>query len=269
MADSSNSRVYVLGAGCSCDDQHGYPLAEQFVLELDAYVARIAGAAESQRIRKAAQDTCTLFKQCRSGACHATTIDELIDLIWTGRCDDQLSALNSHSPAYPVTLETHQLRKTKLRTDAVRKAKIATTACFLEGEPLALHHQVTKYRDFIQHHLLRETGVGSPCRTKLEKSSARVLTFNYDRLFERSFVETLADPSLKHLSPYQAEYLNSGLSPFGEIAEIAKDRFCFLKLHGSVGRYRTIRTSQIGKMRKSPTPVFSPIRGRPTLRRTR
>jgi hypothetical protein len=43
-------RVYVLGAGCSYDQQCGYPLAKQFVAALNAYAARIAGVPECERI---------------------------------------------------------------------------------------------------------------------------------------------------------------------------------------------------------------------------
>ncbi|MGA2863049.1 MAG: hypothetical protein ABSF95_01030 [Verrucomicrobiota bacterium] len=225
MAGSSDSRVYVLGAGCSYGEQHGYPLAEHFVSALNAYAAKIAGVPECQRIKSAVQDTATLLTQCQSGACHASTIDQLINLIWNNRCDDQLRALNPHSTA----------DADGLRYDAVRKAKIATAACFLEREGAALHHQVGKYQDFIQRKVLDETGVILPCQTRLQRSSARVLSFNYDRLFELCFFATFADAYMKRFSPYQAEALNSGMNWSGEIAEIAKDRFCFVKLHGSVG----------------------------------
>jgi hypothetical protein len=61
------------------------------------------------------------------------------------------------------------------------------------------------------------------------------LSFNYDRLFELSVFAAFADDYLKRFSPYSAQALNSGINAFGEIEDLANDRFCFLKLHGSVG----------------------------------
>lgn len=225
MAGSTGTRVYVLGAGCSYDPLHGYPLAKDFLPALQSYSAKIASAPDCQRIKKAVDDTAALLMQCQSGACHASTIDQLINLILNNRCDEQLKALNPHATGHGVDL----------KYGAVRKAKIATAACFLDMEGPALHQQIGKYRNFIQRKILDETGLSVPCQTRLERSSARVLTFNYDRLFELAFYGAFADQYLKRFFPYQAEALNSGLTAFGEIGEFAKDRFCFAKLHGSVG----------------------------------
>jgi len=225
VTDAPKSRVYVLGAGCSCDAQHGYPLAKDFVPALHDYSVKISGVAERQRIKKAVDDTASLLTQCQTGSCHASTIDQLINLIWSNRCDQQLKGLNPHATGHNVDL----------RYNAVRKAKIATAACFLDREGPALQQQIGKYRNFIQAKLLNETGLNVPCQTRLQRSSARVLTFNYDRLFELAFYGAFADEYLKRFFPYQAEALNSGLTAIGEIGEFAKDRFCFAKLHGSTG----------------------------------
>jgi hypothetical protein len=225
MADSTSSRVYVLGAGCSYDTQHGYPLAKDFVAALNAYAAKIGGVTECQRIKGTVEDTAKLLTQCQTGACHASTIDQLINLIWNQRCDEQLRVLSGNPAADRVGL----------RYEAVRKAKIATAACFLDREGPALQQQIGKYKEFIQRKVLNETGVSIPCQTRLQRSSARVLSFNYDRLFELAFFAAFADGHLKRYSPYQAECLSSGLTAFGETGDFEKDRFCFAKLHGSVG----------------------------------
>jgi len=217
--------VYVLGAGCSYDTTHGYPLAKDFVPALNAYATKLSGAAECQRIRQAVEDTAALLTACQTGACHALTIDQLINLILNGRCDDQLKALSKQPGA----------ERGGLRHAAVRKAKVATAACFLDREGAALRQQVGKYREFIQRKVLNETGLSARCQAKLANSSARILTFNYDRLFELAFYAAFADESFGLFSPYQAEALNSGLTAFGGIGDFAKDRFCFVKLHGSTG----------------------------------
>ena len=77
--------------------------------------------------------------------------------------------------------------------EAVRDAKIATAACFLERENAVRLQQIDKYKEFIQRKVLDETGVSIPCYTRLQKSNARVLSFNYDRLFELAFFGGFAD----------------------------------------------------------------------------
>jgi hypothetical protein len=225
MTDDREMRVYVLGAGCSYDAAHGYPLAKDFVPALNAYAAKISAVPECQRIKQAVEDTAALLTACQTGTCHASTIDQLINLIWNNRCDDQLKALNIQPGA----------DKTALRYSAVRKAKVATAACFLDKEGPALKQQIGKYKEFIQRKVLNETGPSVPSQARLVNSSARVLTFNYDRLFELAFFGGFADEYLRRFSPYQAEALNSGLNALGGVGEFAKDRFCFLKLHGSTG----------------------------------
>jgi hypothetical protein len=225
MAENPQTRVYVLGAGCSYDPQYGYPLANDFVPALQAYSAKIAPIPDCQRIKRAVDDTVALLLQCNTGACHATTIDQLINLIRNNRCDEQLRAIYSQTNPHHVDLQYA----------AIRHAKVATAACFLDKEGPALQAQVGKYRTFIQRKILDETGLSEPCQTRLLRSSARVLTFNYDRLFELAFFAAFADDYLKRFFPYQPEALNSGLTAFGEINGFAKDRFSFVKLHGSVG----------------------------------
>jgi len=226
MANETQTRVYVLGAGCSYDPQHGYPLAKDFVPVLQSYSAKISSVPECQRITKAVDDTAALLVVCQTAACHASSLDQLVNLIWNNRCDEQLRALNPHATGHAIDL----------RYGAVRKAKIATAACFLDREGPALQQQIGKYRNFIQAKILNETGLSVPCQTRLQRSNARVLTVNYDRLFELAFYGAFADEYLtKRFFPYQAEALNSGLTPFGEIGEFATERFCFAKLHGSTG----------------------------------
>jgi hypothetical protein len=222
---AAKTRVYVLGAGCSYHQEHGYPLAKNFVPALSAYGASIAGDPACQRIGQAVDATVKLLTACQSGACHASTIDQLINLVLEGRCDGELKTLKGPQAG----------DKWGLRYEAVRRAKIATAACFLTKEADVIGHQMGRYRDFIQGKIFGGAGVSDSCIVKLRKSSARVLTFNYDRLFELAFFAGFADAYVKNFYCYSAEVLNSGLVVTGEVGEIAADRFCFLKLHGSIG----------------------------------
>jgi hypothetical protein len=117
----------------------------------------------------------------------------------------------------------------------VRKAKVATAACFLDVEKAAAHEQIGKYRNFIQGKVMHGVGLSLPCHAKLRQSSARVLSFNYDRLFEIAFFGAFADEHVRSLGAYDEGALNSGVNAFGDCVEVKKDRFCFLKLHGSIG----------------------------------
>jgi hypothetical protein len=221
----SKGRVFILGAGCSYDGEHGYPLANQFIQVLERYAETIEGRQDCLRIKKAVDDTVALLKQAGSSSWYAGTIDQLIDLILKAKCDDQLRNLPSASSSHVVGL----------RYEAVGKAKIATAACFLSLEKKARERQLAKYRQFIAGKVLNEVGTSSYCLQRLRKSSARVLSFNYDRLFELAFFASFADESTSRYGPYTNEVLNSGLTAFGDLMVIDPDQFCFLKLHGSIG----------------------------------
>jgi hypothetical protein len=225
VENDTGSRVYILGAGCSYDEHNGYPLAKQFTAELSSFAERISQDGECLRIKSAVDATVALLHHCRSGSSHASTIDQLINLVLKGECDGQLARLGIRSAQGNIGL----------RNEGVRNAKIATAACFLAKEPAVLQHQIDKYKNFISRKVLDETGTSSSSQVRLMKSSARVLSFNYDRLFELAFFAGFTDQSVRQSYPYSDVVLNSGLTAFGEGMTIQKDRFCFLKLHGSVG----------------------------------
>ena len=123
-----------------------------------------------------------------------------------------------------------------LRYQAVRSAKISTAACFLEKEGQAMEHLMPQYQAFIRK-IFNQDEIGAPyTASRLQNSNARVLTFNYDRLFERAFFS--GDFSKNHLKRFEhpLEFLNSGLYfQNSKSLSIEKDRFCLLKLHGSIG----------------------------------
>lgn len=64
-----------------------------------------------------------------------------------------------------------------------------------------------------------------------------MLTFNYDQLFEIACLEMFRSCDSRSHSLYDQEALNSGFLLSGDynLVDPAPSRFCFLKLHGSVG----------------------------------
>lgn len=151
MPVGANTRVYVLGAGCSYHEQHGYPLAKSFATEPSAYATKIVNDSDCRRIKEAVDATMKLLAACQSGSCHAATIDQLINLVLNGICDDRLKALKAPQIGNVANM----------RYDAVRSAKIATSACFLDKEADVMSHQISKYKDSIQGRVLNGTGVSS------------------------------------------------------------------------------------------------------------
>jgi hypothetical protein len=146
------------------------------------------------------------------------TLDDLAARIEGGRCD---------GASTPTT------RKFQQRVELIRNAKIATESLFLSLEPAARQTGIMGYQDLINK-ILPGT---DDWRVKLKKTKCRVLTFNYDRLFEMAFlnlygVNTGTDPL------YGLTVLNSGMAALEHsLTDFAPDRFCFLKLHGSIGSW--------------------------------
>lgn len=222
------SRVYILGAGCSFEEERGYPLASGFLAALNAFATKIAADSQKKRILDSVQKTVDLMTRCQSGPCHASTIDQMINLIGRNQCDNNLAAIaNVKSPSH--------LELDRLRMEAMRNAKVATAACFLDREEEARTSLVAKYRAFIEHKILNNTGPSTRTLIRIGQSEAKVLSFNYDRMFELAFFGTFNDPSLTNHYAYGPAVLNSGLEAGGEVGRFEEDRFCFIKLHGSIG----------------------------------
>lgn len=216
------TQVFILGAGCSYDGDKGYPLAKHFVPALEAYARRLDTEQDCKLIRDDVQITARLLRECQGGSLHANTLDQLVDLILRGQCDHLLANLSKS--------DVHARRYR-----AVTGAKIATAALFRDLENMVLPRQVEKYRTFIQRKVFHGSGISDRSRSRLRASTARVLSFNYDRLFELTFRASFMDSELRGFAPYSQEALNSGVDMFGQVCGIAPDRFCFLKMHGSVG----------------------------------
>jgi len=220
--------VHVLGAGCSYDEQRGYPLANGFLSELEIYAAKIHDQMDCQQIEKATQQTIRLLKHFQR---QAFTVDKLISMILTKECDEKLTT--------DARAANHTFKyQADLRYQAVRSAKISTAACFLEKEGQAMTYLMPKNQAFIRK-IFDQDGISAPyTSSKLQNSNARVLTFNYDRLFELAFFCDGFASNTRNNLERPLHFLNSGLHDNrleSGIVSIEKDRFCLLKMHGSLG----------------------------------
>jgi hypothetical protein len=200
--------VYILGAGCSVEA--GYPLAAGMRDKLEEFGRTIA--IDSPIVSEWCTYTAGLMRES-----NAQTLDELTEgLINRTRQIPNATGVQRHSEfVFPV----------------IRKAKASISAYFFSLEPKAIIKGLQPYKDFIDEILPMKDGT-----SLLTKSNKRVLSFNYDRLFEMSFANrflrydehdmfTLCGPN----------YLNSGFTLSNGRMQIQSDRFTFLKMHGSVG----------------------------------
>jgi hypothetical protein len=112
----------------------------------------------------------------------------------------------------------------------VEEAKSAVAAMFLARESELAASSLRGYHKMLSAMFGEETR----CDRALQQSRWRVLSFNYDRLFERAFMQRFELGSQQAL--YGPLRLNSGLNPLSPASvEIDKARFSLLKLHGSAG----------------------------------
>ena len=203
----SGTTVYVLGAGCSA--RYGYPLAASFLPAFESFIRSLDDKA--QKLNRCVDETVALMRQA-----NVQTIDELVFRIHNRALDDPK---HQSTQAYGVGLRR------------ILKAKIATAALFLSLEQRAKVETLDSYQRLI---LKMFPGSGE-WQQRFRNTNCRLLTFNYDRLFEMALLRMFGIDADTQLL-YGESILNSGLNHcMGESMGFKDDRFCFLKLHGSVG----------------------------------
>jgi hypothetical protein len=107
-------------------------------------------------------------------------------------------------------------------------SRIVTDAYFLFLERQVTTNQLQSYKDYWHEAFggFTDAWFGS-----FPKTRHRLMSFNYDRMpelaFRRHFPSVAEDKNLY-------DRLNTGLAPFSKY-QITDSKFCFLKLHGSVG----------------------------------
>jgi hypothetical protein len=217
--------VYILGAGCSV--QYRYPLARGFLDALKTYGGTLAQRPHCERLKRCVAETVGLMERFNS-----PTIDRLVLQIEDDLARQPRGPFGSPDPDYA--------RLENLAASQNRNAKFATAALFNELEDNARKSGLQGYRDFLNIIFEGDHGTNA-----LMSTPNRVLSFNYDRLFEFAFIDHFK--LQVGMDCYGPSWLNSGFDfSRRQPADIAPDRFTFLKLHGTAGM---LAAEQYGKPR--------------------
>jgi hypothetical protein len=220
----NDRKVYILGAGCSVisDRQglnHGYPLAKDFLGDLKEYGGVLKERAKCDRLRQIVADTIAVMEKYQT-----PTIDRLVR-----RIAEEPGKIGTQSWIYDHPLNQPWKDKTVWADEQVLNAKIVTMAMFLEREEKVRETALCSYRD-----LLSKIFDGNRDLNSLATTSSRILSYNYDRLFEIAFADYFNFGRDRDVNCYGREFLNSGWDSSSKDDEkFASDRFCFLKMHGS------------------------------------
>lgn len=192
-----------------------YPLAKDMLTHLKQFGDGLGN--NTARLRKLVEQTVDLFDRLRAKGTMAQTLDDLARIVHSGHLADN-------------NIGTNQTTNYRLIADA----KVAIAAMFLSKETQAVNDGLTGYRSLMNR--VFASSFGTDCRLALRNTPYRVLTFNYDRLFELAFRQYFPYDGTEAF--YGPTVLNSGLyQVLPQRVEVDLDRFAFLKLHGSVGLY--------------------------------
>ncbi len=196
-------KLYILGAGCSVCGE--YPLASQVTAKLLDFARTRLARENAKELQRCTLDTCRRMMEMG-----VETIDQL-----AGR-------LNGSEP------------------EVILDAKLAMSIYFLALEDAAVERALLNYTAFFED--LFRYGNSELLNERVKSTPCRVITYNYDRIFERAFIEWA-----RRIEPYNEEmasgldgfvtkFLNTG---FGDPHKIAFEEDCFslLKLHGGVGQF--------------------------------
>ena len=198
---SDSTKVYILGAGCSVCG--GYPVASNVAAGLANFAKDRLGHDDAIKLRGCVERTCGLLNK------HGVdTIDALAKVL--GDADRV----------------------------AIKEAKIAMSVFFFGLEDDAVKLANSSYAAFFDE-LFRYGESPSPSlKERVEKTPCRVLTYNYDRLFERTFIEWAKreEPGNEEVTQNLNNYLNMGLG-HGYDLEVKAGPFSLLKLHGGIGQF--------------------------------
>lgn len=204
---SASLKVIVLGAGASVP--YGCPAARDVLKGMSLFADALKTNPWLQGVVRRTVDL-----MGRSGS---STCDEFVYKALSGNIDEILRSVNQKVPVIG------------LRYGAVNEAKIATNALFLSLESTALASGLRGYKDLITEIIASS----DPLPNALRSSEYRVLSFNYDRLFEHAFKGFCNALSTSPF--YGPSLLNAGLPAEYCYSLQFKEGFSFLKLHGSAG----------------------------------
>jgi hypothetical protein len=218
MNKTSETKVFILGAGCSADC---YPLGKSLTAQLEKFQAEISGRFPI--IEQCVRETISLAKEFPQ----FETLDQLTQGIEANykRWAPQQSIGDPHAV----------LQKGVLRDKQITNAKIAVSTMFLNGEQKARDTGLNSYERFIASLF----GGGKWDEVMRSAPNCHVLSFNYDRLFEIAFLKYFQSSDFSSVSLYENQVLNSGFNHrvnggFDKVEPVT-GKFSFLKLHGSAG----------------------------------
>jgi hypothetical protein len=205
-----NSTLIILGAGCSFKSD--YPLANNSFPRLAEF--RDSLGNDAAKLRGYVTQTLDLVEKLRKQGESVETLDTLARLLHEGKAGGN-NMVEKNRP--------------------VLAAKVSVAALFLSLEREAVQKQLPGYRQLLVRIFGNNPKIGY--RKAIGLSRHRILTFNYDRLFELAFRQFFPDFDGTEALYYKT-VLNSGLCLVDpKKLEIELSRFSFLKLHGSAGFY--------------------------------
>jgi hypothetical protein len=205
MCKNTNLRtkVYILGAGCSVCGE--YPIASQVTARLLDFARTKLDRDEAEKLRRCTLDTCRRMMEMG-----VETIDQLA------------GNLNGSE------------------SNVISDAKLAMSVYFLSLEEGAVGRALDTYTVFFEE--LFRYGDSNILDTRVKVTPCRVITYNYDRIFERTFIEWVKriepcnEDMARGMDSFVSNYLNTGLGDPHDIS-FKPNRFSFLKLHGGVRQF--------------------------------
>ncbi len=203
-------KVFILGAGCSVCGQ--YPMANKVKERLTLLGNRLA-KDDIEPLRSWVQQTVNLLDEHG-----ARTVDELA-----------------------AKLPGHDSDKTRSQ---VEHAKLAMSLLFLDTEDKAVVEALPAYSVLFSE--MFSAGLSSNLKDRLESSNCRILTFNYDRLFEKCLHQWVSSQSTANLpipSPEEINQIIGGVQ-FDGSKPCIQDSWLLLKLHGSVAQFNRTKPDQ-------------------------
>jgi hypothetical protein len=214
MSQNTETRVFILGAGCSAEC--GYPLGAGFKRALRQFHSQISeNSKDCPAIRQSVGDTIALMERLP----YIQTLDQLARHI-----DEELESWRRQRN---WQADSEDCQRASLAEKQVLDAKIATSAMFLALEENVPQVGLAKYDTFIVSIL---GGEAKTLDDVFSGADCHVLSFNYDRMFEIAFLTRFKQYNPCQFGLYSGKVLNSGVD-----AKPVCDRFSFLKLHGSAG----------------------------------
>lgn len=197
-------KVYIMGAGCSVCG--GYPVANQVREKMLDFGRTQLTHDKAKELRRCVDQTCAWMEHF-----NVDTIDKLAE----------------------------KLIKPKDEV-VVREAKLAMSAYFFSIEDAGVELAHPNYKAFFDE--LFQYGASHHLEDRIKATPCRVITYNYDRLFERTFIkwakdnEPENDDLVENPGSLVKKWLSMGIGSLERIA-FPSDGFSFLKLHGGIGQF--------------------------------